>query len=150
MEFRPRRQVARPPGEVFAFFRDIDQLPWHTHPVVAAYRKITPGPAGVGTRYRETVRLFAGRTLDIVSEITAVHPDDRLEYRWAGPAMHGELTYEFRVALGGTEVLQWQTLEPHGALRLLTPLIRRAFAGRIADRLEHIAAILEGRATFAG
>ncbi|MEJ2596700.1 MAG: hypothetical protein P8Z00_00125 [Anaerolineales bacterium] len=59
MEFLLTASIAKPPADVFAFFRDIDQLPWETHPVVAAYEKSTPGPAGVGSRYCERVRLFA-------------------------------------------------------------------------------------------
>lgn len=150
MEFQIKTLIDRTPAEVFAFFRDIDQLPWHTHAVVAAYQKISPGSTKVGTKDREIIRIFAGISIEIDSEITIFQPYQRLGYLWKGPAMHGELVYELQPVSNGTRVTRRQTLEPHGLFRLLRPFIQRMFSRSITTRLESIRAMLEGRAAFSG
>ena len=42
MKFELAVLIEKTPGEVFAFFRDLYQLPFHEHPVVPVYEKTTP------------------------------------------------------------------------------------------------------------
>ena len=58
MEFEVEAVIDRSQEEVFAFFRDMHQLPSRKGSLVPVYDKITPGPVGVGTRIREVVRLL--------------------------------------------------------------------------------------------
>jgi len=148
MEFELAIFIERAPDEVFRFLRDLYQLPFHEHPVVPVYEKLTPGPVAVGTHFREGVRTSPFTRLVILSEVTALRPEAYLAYRWRGPGMHGELVYEMVAAPGGTELAQRQTLILTGPLRLAAPFIGRAFAARLATRLAGIRAILEGRARF--
>jgi Polyketide cyclase / dehydrase and lipid transport len=45
--------IMRPAGEVFAYLADTENIPRWNY-AIERTRKITPGPAGVGTVYRQT------------------------------------------------------------------------------------------------
>lgn len=49
--------VQAPPERVFAVFSDLEDLPQRI-PAIVRLEKLTPGPVGVGTRFRETRRMF--------------------------------------------------------------------------------------------
>ena len=53
MHFETEAFIHRPPEDVFAFFRDMHHLPRQKDSVVPIYDKMTPGPVGVGTRFRD-------------------------------------------------------------------------------------------------
>jgi hypothetical protein len=144
MEFEISAFIERAPGEVFVFLRDVYKLPRHDDPLVPVYDKVTPGPVGVGTRFREVVRMAPFYTFEILSEVTAICPGRFLAYDWKGPGMHGDLAYRIEAMPGGTRLEQRQTLIPTGLLRICAPLIGRAFSGRIAERIQEIKTILEG------
>lgn len=150
MEFHLACSIDCSPAEVFTFLSSLDQLPWEQHPVVADYQKVTPGPTGVGTLYREVVRLPLGMRMVIHSKVTRYELSRRLEYRWWAPGMRGELAYRLQPEGVGTHITQVQSLHPQGVFKLFSPLIQRVFSHRIADRLESIKAQLEGHETFTG
>ncbi|MBN2388243.1 MAG: SRPBCC family protein [Anaerolineales bacterium] len=143
MEFHLETHIERPVGEVFAFLRDIDQHERTDDSVVPVYAKVSPGPAAVGTRYLEMVRVLPQLCFEIRSEVTTLEPERDLAYRWTGPGMHGELAYVFEALDAGTRLYQYQTLHLHGFLRLFSPFVRRAFGGRIQERLGEIKSALE-------
>ena len=57
--------------------------------------------------------------------------------------MQGQLLYEFAPHAGRTELIQRETLQPLGMLRLAGPLIKHMLGRRLHERLEGIKAILE-------
>ena len=144
MNFEFRAVIACPLAEVFAFFRDMDQQARQEDSVVPVYDKVTPGPTGVGTRYREVVRLLPGLTAEIRSEITAFEPERHLAYRFSGLGMDGVLNYYLEATELGTLVVQRQSLYPRGLLKLFNPLIEAAFSRAAGGRLQGIKALLEG------
>jgi hypothetical protein len=146
MNFEFRAVIARPLAEVFGFFRDVDQYAGQEGSVVPVYDKVTAGPTGVGTRYREVIRLLPGITAEMRSEIIACEPGRRLAYRFSGLGMEGALDYEFEAAGQGTLVAQRQSLHPRGLLRLLNPLIKPTFSRAAGRRLEGIKHLLESKA----
>jgi hypothetical protein len=93
----------------------------------------TPGPVGLGTRYREVVRLLPFVEGEIRAEVVCYEPPRRLGYHFSGLGMEGVLDYRFQVMAYGTWLEQHQVLRPRGMLRLLSPLIRVTF-GRVAGR----------------
>jgi len=148
MLFRVEADIAQPPERVFAFLRDIDQVPRDPASVVPVLEKTSSGPYGVGSTFHEVVRVLPRRTAEIHSEITRFEAPTRLDYAFTwrlGPAeLDGELRYELeRARAGVTHLVQTQTLRPRGALRLLAPLIRWTFGRRIARRLRALKAQLE-------
>jgi len=121
--------ISRPPVEVFAFLCNIDQMiaqtPLEKRRLVPVYEKVTPGPVGVGTRYRELVRVLPFAHMEILNEITGFEPDQRLELEWTGGGK-GDLAYRLDLMRGGTRLHQRQSLEPRGVLRLFSPFISSA------------------------
>ncbi len=143
MNFEFQAVIACPLADVFAFFRDVEQHAGRPGSVVPVYDKVTPGPLGVGTRYREVIRLLPGFTAEMWSEIIDFQPERRLAYRFSGLGMDGALDYEFEAAEAWTHVVQRQSLHPRGLLQLLGPLIRPAFTRAADHRLQGIKALLE-------
>jgi hypothetical protein len=122
MDFELSATINRPLEEVFGFFRDIDQHAGQEGTIVPVYDKITPGPVGVGTRYREVVQVMPFVTGEILTEVVGYEPGQRLAYRFVALGMVGELTYRFEAAEEGTRVVQRQSLWPGGWLRLFSPM----------------------------
>ena len=135
--------IARPPAAVFTFLRDKHMHVREPGSPVVVLEKITPDEVGIGTRYREVVRMLPGIRGEIRSTVTLCEPDRGLEEDFAGAGMRGHLAYEFVVDGGGTRLVQRQSLELAGWLRPLQPFVRRAFARRLRGRLNGIAAALE-------
>lgn len=146
MHFEVEAFIHRPPEDVFDFFSDLHQQPRRKGSVVPVYDKITPGPVGVGTRFREVIRLLPFLKGEVISEITGYDPPHSLDYSFvAFGKMDGELTYRLEPVGEGVRVSQRQTLRPRGTLlRLLGPLIGTAFSRAIDHRLKGIKKLLEG------
>lgn len=138
MYFELSIQIDRSPDEVFAFLRDKDKYPQKDGSPVLLLAQTTSGLAGVGTRYREVVRMLPFVRGEILSVITRFEPGRYLEEDFYGAGMSGHLAYEFVVENGGTRLIQRETLQALGWLRLLTPLIRFMLGRQLARRLEDI------------
>ena len=130
--------IARPPEDVFAFLRDKDTFPQETGSPVLVLDKITPGSVGVGTRYREVVRMLPLVRGEILSEITRFEPPHFLEEDFQGASMRGRLAYEFAQEGDGTRLIQRETLDPVGVLRPFAGLIRRVLSAKLHQRLDSI------------
>ena len=149
MDFEFTAVIHCPPADVFALFRDVDQYNEHEGSPVPVLDKITDGPVGVGTRYREVVIMIpfieALRfvTMTILSEITEYEPERRLSSWWRSSVMEGRLAYDFAPVDGGTHVVQQMRLYPRGVLRLFSPLIKVMFSRAASRRLVDIKALLE-------
>ncbi len=146
MKFEISAVILRPTEQVFGFFKDVDRHAGQKGTLVPAYEKITPGPVGVGTRYREVVQLLPFMTGEILTEVVALEPDRRLAYRYVALGMAGELTYSFEAVEGGTRIVQQQSLLPGGVLRLFGPVIGALFSWMIKRRLAGIKGLLESGA----
>jgi len=143
MKFRFSVVIAQPPSAVFAFFRDVDQHAGQEGTPVPVYDKVTPGPVGVGTRYREVVQVLPKVRGEMLSEVTCYEEGKRLEYRFSGLGMVGELEYTFEPCDGGTRVVQEQSLHPRGVLQPFSPLIGKMFHAAASRRLLVIKSLVE-------
>ncbi len=143
MNFELSIIIQRPPGVVFAFLRDKDTFQQPEGSPVLILEKTTPGPAGVGTRYREVVRMLPFIRGEILSEITRFEPDEALEEDFAGGGFRGHLAYQFIPVNRGTRLIQRETMYAQGWLRALEPVIQRTFLRRLRERLAAIKAVLE-------
>jgi len=143
MEFTFTAVIHCPPADVFALFRDIDQYNEHKGSPVPVLDKVTDGPFGVGTRYREVVKMMPGVTMTIYTEITDYEPERHLASRWWSNVMEGRLAYTFEPVDGGVLVIQRMSLIPKGILRVFSPLIKVMFSRAAGQRLEEIKALLE-------
>ena len=95
MNFELSITINRPPEDVFTFLRDKDQFLQEEGSPVRLIEKITPGPIGVGTRYREIVQITPFIQAEIHSEITYFEPSGALEEDFWASGMSGHLAYQF-------------------------------------------------------
>ena len=135
--------IHRSPQDVFLFLRDKDKYPQEPGSPVLVLEQTTPGPAGVGTRYREVVQMLPFVRGEILSVITHFEPGQRLEEDFEGAGMIGHLAYTFAPEGGGTRLTQQEMVHMRGALRVLEPLMERMLARQLRRRLEGIKTDLE-------
>lgn len=92
------RSVAAPPAEVFAACADFARAADRIKDILRV-EVLSPGPVGVGTRFKETRKMF-GKEATETMEVVAFDPP-------AG--------YELRAVNCGTEYRTWFTFTPDGA-----------------------------------
>lgn len=112
--------IGRPPTEVFDLVADERN---RYDPRIEHAELLTDGPLGVGTRFR-SVSSSRGRTTEMVVELTAYERPRHLASTThvASMDIHSDLFFEPRGA-GGTRMRWRSDLEPHGLLRVLTPVL---------------------------
>ena len=115
--------IARPPEDVFDYVADERNEP-RFNPQMLSVEQLTPGPIGLGTRFRAEVT-SRGRPLEMIIQYTAYERPRRLASatRMAAMDIRGALTFD-PVPEGTRMRWHWE-LAPRGLLRLLTPLVAR-------------------------
>lgn len=145
--FRATRHVAAPVARVWAVATDLANAP----DVIAdidAVEVLTPGPFGVGTRWRETRTMF-GKTASEEMAVTAVEPERSYTVEADSRRTHYVSTFTFAPTTeGGTDLTMSFAGEPSGTLakaltRLTAPLTRRAVEKTLRADLDDIAAAAE-------
>lgn len=138
MRYSVKRHIARTPDEVFDF---IGTHAYENHPKwereVLAIRPLTPGPIRSGSR-AIMVRKDFGRRSETEYEVVAFELGRRLAFRHPNSAMLFELEFSIRPAAGGSDFTASVHIEPHGALRLLGPILgvqMRRTSARLTDRM---------------
>jgi uncharacterized membrane protein len=113
--------INRPVDEVFDFVADERNEPRY-NPKMRVAEQISDGPIGVGTRFRaETVSM--GRTVEMVIEFTDFERPRQIEetVHMSSMDLQGGMTFD--PVAGGTRMRWSWDLEPHGGLRLMSPMI---------------------------
>jgi hypothetical protein len=133
--------IRRPIEDVFAFLADFEHIPTWNY-AIEQTRKTSPGPAGVGTTYRQ-IRTIP-RTSEEGFQVTGFEPTRRLE-------IHGDIG-PFTATIGylltpmgdSTQLTNAVDLVPSsGALRLLAPLAATRVKAAVAANLDTLTRILE-------
>jgi hypothetical protein len=119
--------IDRSADDVFAFLTDFARLTtWRT---LEAVEVDPPGPLRVGSQIRTRVK-GPGMTMRFENEVTILDPAGRV---YADRALGGTFLIESGwtvTADGAGSVIHWTTrYQPHGAWRLLSPLLGRAIRG---------------------
>ncbi len=128
---------------MFAFLRDKDKYPQKPGSPVLVLEQTTPGPAGVGTRYREVVQMLPFVQGEIHSKVTCFVPGESLAEDFKGAGMAGHLAYQFLPEGDGTRLIQRETVSERGLLKVFEPIIGRMLLRQLWKRLETIKAVLE-------
>ena len=115
--------IHRPVEEVFNFVADERNEPRYNPRMLHAEQTST-GPVGLGTRFRAEMRSM-GRTVAMTIENTGYERPWRLAVKTRLSNMDIEGNLSFDPVADGTRMRWLWDLKPHGALRLLTPLIAR-------------------------
>ena len=94
--------IAAPVEEVFALFTDLEQLPGRVQAIIRI-EKLTPGPVGVGTRFRET-RVMFGKEATEEMEFVAFEPNRSYTLRAASCGSEYTTVHRFQSEGGRTLV----------------------------------------------
>ncbi len=131
--------IAAPAERVFDYVTDVRREPeWN--PQLREVEKLTPGPVGAGTRYR--VRFGRGVGAAVIENTaydrprgwSAVSTSRRLDVRFWG---------EVTGLPDGCQLAVRNELSPRGALRVLSPVLRRVVRRSWDKDLATIKAIVE-------
>ena len=140
MRFTNTVEIARPPRDVFEFVTDLENVPTWNHAIVET-RKVSEGPSGVGTTYRQM------RSLPSPSEetlrVTEMEPVRLFELKGDLGPFTGTMTYEFEPIEGGTRLTNTADLEARGLLRVAAPLAVNRVREAVASNLRTLRGILE-------
>jgi uncharacterized protein YndB with AHSA1/START domain len=122
--------INRPVEEVFDFLADERNEPLY-NPRMLRAEKISPGPLGVGTRFRAETKTMRG-TAEMTIEVTAYERPRRLasSTRLSSMEIHGTLAFD-PVPEGTRMRWEWE-VDPRGLLKLASPLV--AWMGRRQER----------------
>jgi hypothetical protein len=113
--------ITRPADLVFDFVADERNEP-RFNPRLTLVEQISAGPIGLGTRFRATTTSM-GRNAEMVIEFTAFERPRRLSSATHMSAMEMIGTLTFESIPEGTRMRWSWIVEPHGLLKLLTPLV---------------------------
>jgi len=142
--FRASVTIRKAVEDVYSFFWDLDERDFSGNELVPVYEKTTPGLRAVGTTIREAVKtpFF---TLEIISKIVEVKPNERLAYVFHSDRFSGELTYTYAAEGDATRVCQSHSINLSGFNRLLAPVVALLFPYMINRRLRGIKKLLESQ-----
>jgi uncharacterized protein YndB with AHSA1/START domain len=140
LKFQNTITIARSPAEVFAYLADFERIPTWNY-AIAETRKVSDGPVGVGTRYRQ-VRTVPRRSEESF-EVTELEPEARLAIEGTFGPFPGRFTYLLEPVPGGTRVTNVVDLQPSGVARLVGGLATSGVRSAVLANLEKLKALLD-------
>jgi uncharacterized protein YndB with AHSA1/START domain len=135
--------INRPVEEVFDFVADERNEPRY-NPGMLRAEKLSPGPVGLGSRFRAEMRTRP-RPTKMTTEFTGYERPWRLALttRLATMDIRGALTFD--PVPGGTRMRwSWQ-VQPRGPLKLMTPVVARIGARQEQAIWTNLKCVLEVR-----
>lgn len=125
-----------PPEVVFDFLSDDRNEALWEPPNVSKIEKTSPGPVGVGTTF---VGLYAPRDYEMHVRILEYDRPRLVARETTGAVLSIGIRLAFEENADGTRVAATWEVQPKSWMRLLTPMLRRAFRQQLAQREEQIA-----------
>src|SRR3569833_116361 len=119
MQLQMDRLIDAPRERVFDFFADCrNELQWND--TVKTMDKLTPGPVGLGTRFRGDYAQVGETTFEIVE----YERPSRIRFRGAFQTLVFDMAATLRESENGwTRFIFATDFQPRGIMRLLMPLI---------------------------
>ena len=139
--FELNEWIARPPKEVFDFITASDNAP-RVVPSVKSMVKLTEGPVGVGTRYRET-RLMNGKEAHAELEVVEYEPGQKYAMRNLTEGIETVYRYTFHPEAGGTRVDLVCEVKARGLKKLMLPMVVSVLKRQDGDHLQRLKKTLE-------
>jgi carbon monoxide dehydrogenase subunit G len=137
-------EIARPPGEVWAYLADPTHLPeWQAD--VEEVRNAPGGPLGEGATFTE-VRSFLGKRAESTLEVTTAEPGRELSLATVSGPVQVSIRHRLEPTGEGTHVLVEADADAGKLFGLGGPLLRRAAERRARSDFERLKAVLEGDA----
>ena len=139
--FEMSERIARSPREVFDFITASDNAP-RVVPSVKSMVKLTDGPVGVGTRYRET-RLMNGKEAQAELDVVEYEPGQKYAMRNLTEGIETVYRYTFHPDAGGTRVDLVCELKASGIKKLMLPLVASILKKEDGNHLQRLKKALE-------
>ena len=140
--------IIRPAEEVFAYLADAENLPRWNY-AIEQTRKITAGPVGVGTVYRQT-RTIPSRSQEEF-EIVVFQPPGQLVLDGTFGPFRARTSYLLEPVAGGTGLTnRWELEATSAPLRLLAPVAIPRVKAAVAKNLRTLKQILENARAVPG
>jgi len=132
--------IDRPRADVFAYLARFENIPRWNY-AISETRKLTSGPVGVGTRYRQH------RTIPSPSdeefEVVEFEPDRRLSVDGDLALLHGRVSYALESAGDATTLTNSMDLRASGPANLVAQLASRRVQAAVAANLGVLKELLE-------
>jgi carbon monoxide dehydrogenase subunit G len=144
VEIKLSIEISRPVEQVFEFLHDFENHHRERNSQVLHVERITSGPSGVGSRYRETVQMLPLVKTVFTTEVSQFEPPRFLQFTWSGGGMEGVLEFSLESTGDRTRLNFREQIQPRGMMKLVGPIIQTSFRNTMADRLEGIKHTLEG------
>jgi uncharacterized membrane protein len=139
--------IARPPGEVFAFLINAENLPrWDSSMLECV--QVGGEPVTVGTRYRGASEIL-GRRIEWTTEVTQFVPGVRAVSQAVGGPLAFTVSYDVSASPAGTTLRYRLAAESGlgGAFgRVMEPIVQRAQTMVVRANLGTLASLLEQHA----
>lgn len=140
--------IMRPAEEVFAYLADAENLPRWNY-AIEQTRKITAGPVGVGTVYRQT-RTIPSRSQEEF-EIVVFQPPGQLVLDGTFGPFRARTSYLLEPVADGTGLTnRWELEATSAPLRLLAPVAIPRVKAAVAKNLRTLKQILENARAVPG
>ena len=140
MKFSNTVTITRSPAEVFAFLAQLENLPRWNY-AISETRKLTPGPAGIGSTYVQ-VRTLPTRSTETL-EITEYLPERRLSIRGNFGPLSGSATYLLEPIGNSTRLTNIMDLESTGMLSVVATFATTRIKSAVAANLGVLQQIVE-------
>lgn len=133
--------IARMPQPLFDLLSDASRAS-ELAPAVKQMEKLTGGPVGVGTRYRET-RVMKGKVHE--TELEVVRYEQPAVYAMRNVTNGIETVYEYRLVPEGegTRIFLSATVQGSGLKKLMVPLVAGILKREDGDHLARLKQVAE-------
>ena len=132
--------IRRPVADVFAFLADFENIPKWNYAIVET-KKVSPGPVGVGTTYRQT--RSEPRRNEEGFEVTVFEPASRLDVQGEIGPFRARMSYLLEPTGSGTRLTNAVDLGSSGLLTLVAPLATSRVKHAVAANLDTLKQLLE-------
>ena len=139
--FKMSEWISRPPQNVFDFITTPDNAPKVVQSVKSMV-KLTEGPVGVGTRYRET-RLMRGKEEQAELDVVAYEPNQTYAVKNLTEGIETVYQYTFHPEANGTRVDLVCEVQAGGVKKLMLPLVVSILKKEDGDHLQRLKTVLE-------
>ncbi|TDW23878.1 SRPBCC family protein [Kribbella kalugense] len=140
MKFTNTITIERPPATVFAYLANLENLPQWNY-ALSETQQVTPGPPGVGTRYRQirTIPVHTEESLEIIE----LAPNRKLTVQGTLSSLPAILTYTLDATDGTTALTNTVDIRPPRPLNLLAPIALSRVKSAVAANLAVLKQLLE-------
>lgn len=140
--FERSEWINKTPLEIFDFITDPAQAPKVIKGVIGM-EKITDGPVGAGTQFRET-RLMNGKEETAVLQVVACEPGRNYSVTNVTEAIEVTYHYTFVSEKEGTRVNLTCHVSASGLKKAMVPVVTAVMKKMDGDHLERLKAVMEG------